>query len=85
MKGSEIKEGGLYTAKVSGKIVTLRVDATGTRYVTARGRAILNARGSRVPQERKIWSCTNTATGRVIMVESAQRFRTFVGHAGAPR
>lgn len=85
MKGKEIVKGGLYTAKVSGKIVTLRVDEIGVRYVTARGRAALGALGYQVRSERTAWMCTNTATGRHVVVESAQRFRTFAGHAGAPR
>lgn len=78
MKGCEISVGGLYTAKVSGKIVTLRVDATGVRYTT-RARAIMDS------APRTTWLCTNTATGRHVVVRSAQRFRAFAGHAGAPR
>lgn len=85
MKGAQISVGGLYTAKVSGKIVTLRVDAIGVRYVTVVGRRALCSLGRGVPAERTSWHCTNTSTGRVIVVESAQRFRSFAGHAGAPR
>jgi hypothetical protein len=62
MKKSEIRVGGLYKAKVSGKLVTVRVDGirewgapsvgTGTRY-----------------------DVTNLSTGRGTTFRSAQKFR----------
>jgi len=62
MKKSEIEIGGTYTAKVSGNIVPVKVIEQRTRYDFS-GRACIG------------WRCRNTATGREIVVKSAQRFR----------
>lgn len=65
MKGKDIKIGGEYYAKVSGRIVPVRVDSLGGRTSqTSNGRAFHNT-----------WICTNLMTGRRIVVKSAQRFR----------
>lgn len=62
MKAKEIEVGGTYLAKVSGRIVRVRV--TGTREV-AQGRT----------GYRTAWEVTSLATGRRITVHSPQRFR----------
>lgn len=66
MKGTDIKIGGIYTAKVSGAIVPLEV----LHYQEGEVRAP----GGRW-QTRRTWTCRNTITGRTIKVRSAQRFR----------
>jgi hypothetical protein len=59
VKGPEIAVGGEYVAKVSGRLVALRVEACGDDPRTGRRR----------------WRCTSLATGREVVVKSAQRFR----------
>ena len=55
MKKDQIKIGGLYTAKVSDKLVAVRIDST-------------HSAGG--------WMATNTATGKVVRIKSAQRLRS---------
>lgn len=59
MKKAEISVGGRYEAKVSGKLVTLRVTSVGENTRTG----------------RTYWDCTNEATGGFIRVRGAARFR----------
>lgn len=63
MKGSEIREGGVYLVKVSGKVQKVVVRHAFRRLGT-------NGIGARTQ-----WSCENLATGRTVTVRSAQRFR----------
>ncbi len=62
MKAKEIEIGGTYVAKVSGRLVQIRVSAT--REVT-QGRT----------GARTVWDAVNLATGRKIVIRSPQRFR----------
>ena len=62
MKQNEVKTGGLYVAKVSDRLVTVRIDSTHTK-------------GG--------WNATNTATGKRIHVQSAQRLRGPAGKKAA--
>lgn len=59
MKQTEIRVGGRYRAKVSGREVVVKVDAIATRQSTG----------------RKTFSGVNEATGRRVHFRSAQRFR----------
>lgn len=64
----EIQRGAVYSAKVSGRIVPVRVLCA--RSVWTRGSRTLCG-----PIERTVWDCVNELTGRGIVVRSAQRFR----------
>lgn len=68
MKATDIEIGGIYLAKVSGKLVRLRVEEI---------RWAIWALG----KERIGWICTNLDTGRQIVVRSPQRFRERVPQA----
>jgi hypothetical protein len=59
VKGAEIEVGGEYVAKVSGRLVALRVESFDDDPRTGRRR----------------WRCASLATGREVSVWSAQRFR----------
>lgn len=63
MKKAEIKKGGLYTARVSGRFVTVRVDAI-------RARA-----GYGSIKDATVYDVTNLATGRRTTFRSAAKFR----------
>lgn len=67
MKANEIKVGCLYTAKVSGKMTTVRVDAVRETYAFGRTEWDSNA--------RKCYDVTNLATGRKTTFRSAAKFR----------
>lgn len=69
MKKAEIQVGGRYTAKVSGKLTTVRVDAIDERYDVIRKR------------EHTIYRVTNLATGRKLAFRSAAKFRSTAGDA----
>lgn len=71
MKAHEIKTGGYYTAKVSGQLVTVRVDTIGTRDKYRRGR------DGKLPIIHTVtaYHVTNMRTGRPLVFKSAQRFR----------
>ena len=71
MKAREIEVGGVYLAKVSGKLTRVRVDAI---HETSdwKGRST-----TRYP-------CTNLITGRCIVVRSCQRFRARVWGSAHP-
>lgn len=64
MKANEIKIGQFYLAKVSGKVVTVKVLRTVERFSGDRGRTH--------------WVCKNMLTDREIEVKSCQRFRKAV-------
>ena len=65
MKAKDIEVGGHYKAKVSGKLVTVRVDDT-------QQQASYHASSS----TRTTYNVTNLSTGRKTMFRSAARFRT---------
>lgn len=68
MKQSDVMVGGFYTARVSGNMVVVRIDASlGHRAFGAK---------------RAIWQATNLATGKVITV-SAARLQRRVGQEAA--
>ncbi len=66
MKKSEIKVGGKYLAKVSGKLTTVRVDAIRERAYMSGG------------QSQHYYDVTNLATGRQTTFRSAAKFRSEV-------
>ncbi len=63
MKTKDVKIGGLYEAKVSGKIQVVRIDSARERWAPD-GRSL----GMR-------WVATNVRTGRTIAIGSPQRLR----------
>lgn len=71
MKKSEIKVGGLYLAKVSGQLTTVRVDA-----IRERERAgSLTDKNGRIKPGITVYDVTNLRTGRKTMFRSAAKFR----------
>ncbi len=74
MKGSEIKVGGRYVAKVSGRLVPVRVTGTRER-ATMRRTGGDYTRAGYEATTRLAWDCVNETTGRAVVVKSAQRFR----------
>jgi len=66
MKAAEVKIGGVYLAKVSGRLVHLRIDRTDESLSIRYG-----GRRSR----RQTWYATNLDTGREVFVKSATRLR----------
>jgi len=70
MKKKDVKIGGHYLAKVSGKLVTVRVDAI--RETTV---------GVRTPRLNTVYDVTNLTTGRKTVFRSAQKFRSRAGMA----
>ena len=77
MKKSEIKVGGLYLAKVSGKLVTVQVDAIHDVKDTSR----YNVSG-RPRKASNRYDVTNLSTGRKTTFRSAAKFR---GEAKPPK
>ncbi len=75
MKASEIKTGCYYTAKVSGQIVTVRVDEIGTRNVYRRGKY----RGEPSVRAVVAYYVTSMRTGWELVFKSARKFREQVG------
>ncbi len=73
MKKSEIKAGCHYTAKVSNKLVVIRVDSIEDRPSYPKGGM------------RTRFFCTNTATGRQVTFRSAQKFRAVASDPNQPR
>jgi len=86
MYQSDIKKGGVYTAKVSGKVVPLRIDSITTRPTyQSSGRDL----GPGKIVNRTRYECTNLVTSRRITVKSAHRFRhratkSIMDHLGLP-
>ena len=74
MKKSEIKIGGTYTAKVSGKLTIVRVDAIreSRRYRT------VTYGGLRELRETTVYDVTNLTTNRKTVFRSAAKFRQTV-------
>ncbi len=70
MKAKDIVVGGKYQAKVSGKIVTVRVDEIRSQFRPSFGR------GSAIGRDRVIYQVTNLATGRKTTFRSAAKFRS---------
>jgi len=71
MKASEIKVGGYYTAKISGRVVVVKVDA-----VREEARTIPSntwRKGS--SRTSTVYDVTNTLTGRQTTFRSAAKFR----------
>lgn len=62
MKMAEVTIGGRYTAKVSGKLVTVRVLEINKRFVFGKQRTVIRA--------------INESSGREIGIRSAQRLRS---------
>ena len=75
MKKDQIKVGGLYTARISGKFVTVRVDAIRER---------LDPRGMGYAQVT-VYDVTNLSTGRKTTFRSAAKFRAEVKPQDAAR
>ena len=73
MKRSEIHVGGHYTARISGKTVTVLVDAIRVYNPSFGGGSYL-----RTPNEQARYDVTNLATGRRTTFRSAQKFRRAV-------
>ena len=71
MKKAEIKVGGVYIAKVSGKLTTVRVDAIQT--VTKQSRNYL---GNATYKDSTAYDVTNLRTGRTTTFRSAAKFRS---------
>lgn len=72
MKKSEIKVGGEYTARVSGKFVTVRVDSI--REIQKFSRT--DYRGISIYRDKTVYDVTNLVTGRKLVFESAAKFRS---------
>ena len=70
MKAKEIKRGGVYLAKVSGKLVRVRVD--NIREISRFKRS--NYSGQAEYTDKTIWDVTNLTTGRKTTFKSAQKF-----------
>ncbi len=64
MKTKDVKIGGLYEAKVSGRIQVVRIDSARERW-TPDGQRSLGMR----------WVATNVRTGRTVAIGSPQRLR----------
>lgn len=71
MKKSEIEVGGKYTAKVSGRIVTVRVDV-----IRDNGMRLKYGGRSSISVTR--YDVTNLTTGRMTTFRSAAKFRASV-------
>jgi len=57
MRKDDVKVGGIYLAKVSGKRIKVRIDSVHTQGLSG----------------RTFWQATNLATGRTVTIRSAQR------------
>ena len=75
MKKSEIKVGGLYRAKVSNNLVTVRVDAIREEGSRVRPQSTARANYSRI---NTYYDVTNLSTGRKTTFRSAMKFRSEV-------
>lgn len=72
MKKAQIKVGGIYVAKVSGKLTRVRVDAIRD---VSRQRGYDYA-GKLVYVDSQVYDVTNLATGRKTTFRSASKFRS---------
>lgn len=75
MKANEIKQGGIYTAKVSGKITKVKVLAI--RETSKFSRSSYS--GQSVYRDAVVYDVTNLSTGRRTTFKSAAKFRAAVG------
>jgi hypothetical protein len=75
VKKNEIKVGGVYVAKVSGRLVSVRVD----RIREASSSGSITDRRGRVKPLITVFDVTNLLTGRMTTFRSAARFREEVG------
>lgn len=80
MRKNDIKIGGRYTAKVNGKLVTVRVDDI----KTVAGLPIGRFGGGQRGKDRTSYHVTNLTTGRKTVFHSAMKFREEVS-AAAPQ
>ena len=70
MKRAEVVVGGTYVAKVSGKLVSVRITHDrGTHF-----RTVYN-QPSRDREVHDGWVAVNVTTGRIVTIKSAQRLR----------
>ena len=74
MKKADIKVGGLYTARVSGQFVMVRVDTI--RETSPLG--TLTNRHGRIKPPVTVYDVTNLSTGRKTTFRSAAKFRSEV-------
>lgn len=74
MKASQIQVGGNYVARVSGRLVTVRVD--GIREVAKYRRT--NYSGQSETRLATVYDVTNLSTGRKLTFRSAAKFRSRV-------
>ncbi len=74
MKASEIKKGGLYIARISGNIVTVRVDE-----IRETSASRMNRYSGRLERtDKTVYDVTNLDTGRRTTFRSAAKFRRMV-------
>jgi len=66
MKAADIKQGGLYRAKVNGRLATVRVDRIDV-YQSSHGTG----------KKRLVYHVTNTTTRRTTVFRSAVKFKGF--------
>lgn len=76
MKKSEVKVGGHYVAKVSGKITTVRVDAIRKAVTGYKGKDHFS--GKIKTRESTVYDVTNLTTGRSTVFKSAAKFGSVV-------
>ena len=74
MKKTEIKVGGIYTVKVSGKVVPVRVDAI-RKVESYRSSGYQRRRDAYWNDFKRHYDVTNLSTGRKMTFKSAARFR----------
>jgi uncharacterized protein YcfJ len=79
MKQHEIQVGGYYAASISGKLVTVRVDAIRKIQVPYK---TFYEHGRPPTHEVTGYEVTNTATGQKLVFRSAQKFRYAVAYSG---
>lgn len=83
MLKSDIKVGGVYEAKVNGRLTNVRVDDIKQSYSGSR----FSSRTSNLRREETRYHVTNLSTGRTTVFRSAAKFRkeTEAGKAAALR
>ena len=74
MKSSDITVGGYYKAKISGNLVTVRVDAIREATTGYRGKDYYTGRVK--VTERTVYDVTNLSTNRQTTFRSAAKFRS---------
>ena len=71
MKKNEIHVGSTYLARVSGRLVTVKVEAI---------RGGVNYRGIREGRDQRYYDVRNLSTGRKLTFRSAAKFHSVVGN-----